>query len=1743
MPLTVAFLSGLFLSVFAVSSNPAEDAPSTVGIPSALVGKADSGTARRLQDHLTQRGVVRIIVRLKSVDEPMADLPANRARSVTARSARARSISRLQSRLLSNVRLLNTRAVRRFKNLPFLAMEVDSLELERLALRADVASIHEDRLMRPSLDVSVPQIGADLAWLDGYSGAGQAVAILDTGVATSHSALAGKIVAEACFSTTGAADSSTSLCPAGINPGGVDEQIGPGAAINCTGILGCDHGTHVAGIAAGDDAVYAGVAPDADVVAVQVFSRIDDLFTCGFFPPCLSAYTSDVIRGLEWVYEQRTNFDIAAVNLSLGTGLFSTTAECESEFPGIKAAIDNLRAAGITTVAAAGNDFVAGALSAPGCISSALSVGAVDSSDTITDFSNTASFLDTLAPGAGITSSVPSNGFASKDGTSMAAPHGAGAVAVLGSADPNATVDEIIAALVDTGIPTFDPVGGFTIPRIQVDAAVEMVAGPQLQGLNIGLQSVVGGLASPVAIAHAGDGSNRLFIGLQGGQVVIYDGAALLGQPFLSIPPSAGLLSMAFHPDYAINGLFFVSYVDTGGNIVVARYAVSANPDVANPASGAVVLSVPIPSGGNYGGQLQFGPDGYLYIGIGDGGSDGTVLANAPDLTTLLGKVLRIDVDAGTPYAIPLTNPHVGDASARDEIWARGVRDPWRFSFDRMTGELYLADIGEDAREEVNVQPVDSPGGEHYGWNVMEGSQCVGGGACDSTGLVLPIAEYDHNSGECAISGGYVYRGASEPDLQGVYLYGDLCSGQLWGLVYEDNQVENEPLLSTSIQIITFGEDEAGNLYLADYAAGDIYLVKVSSLAVDTQSLPSGVIDTPYSETLTASGGQPPYDWSIASGSLPPGLSLDGTNGTISGVPTSLGTATFTVQLQDAELTVLSRALEIRVTDPPPEILTDTLPDVTIGDAYSETLAATSGVPPYTWSVVAGSLPSGLSLGTNDGVISGTPDSTGTSNFTVQVTDSQQLSDTQALSIAVKNVQVVLTPGVTDAGQYGWLYGTGQHKAELIATFTGTGTDLTLQLMGYDIDYNDEVSVSLNGVLLGHLSKGPSDALNVGDSFTIPGLSQNVGAENEIAFRQERSVGFKWGVTNLLLSEGPPPEPLVIETTSLPNAFLDVSYNEALSASGGTSPYTWSVFSGALPPGMSLGATDGVISGTSSIEGTHVFEVQLTDALGTRVTQSLSLTVTSLNVVLTLGVTDAGQYGWLYGTGQHEEELIATFTGTGTNLTLQVTGYDIDYNDEVSVSLNGVLLGHLSKGPSDGLNAGDSFSIPGASQIVGGVNQIAFRQVKSVGFKWGVTNLLLSEGPPPEPLVIETTSLPNAFLGVSYGETLSASGGTSPYSWSVTSGALPSGMSLATDGVISGTSSTEGTYAFEVQLTDLSGTTVTRSLSLTVTGLNVALTLGVMDTGEYGWLYGTGQHKEELIATFTGTGTELTLEVTGHDIDYNDEVSVSLNGVLLGHLTKGPNDGLNAGDSFTIPGASQIVGEDNQIAFRQVKSVGFKWGVTNLRLSEAPPPGQLVIETTSLPEAFVDASYSETLSASGGMPPYTWSVSSGPLPPGLSLGADGVLSGTPSSDGTYAFEVQVSDVDSTTVTQPLSLTVTGLNVALTVGVMETGQYGWLYGESLHKAEVIATFTGTGANLTLQVNGYDIDYNNEVSVSLNGVLLGYLSKGANNGLNAGDSFDIPGGSQNVGGVNQIVFKQVRKVRYKWGVTNLLISEAP
>lgn len=384
------------------------------------------------------------------------------------------------------------------------------------------------------------------------------------------------------------------------------------------------------------------------------------------------------------------------------------------------------------------------------------------------------------------------------------------------------------AAIPQNGGQNTVPGGGQAIP---VDKPVTGAAAPRVKSIKIAEAYPNLSFSQPLEYLHAGDNSGRVFVVEKTGKILVFqnDPQVQSTQVFLDltgiIDSSAsekGLLGLAFHPDYEKNGFFYVNYTDWSGTVIARYQADPVDPNRGHPDSGTVLMSFPQPYANHNGGHLAFGPDGFLYIAVGDGGSAGDPQNNAQNRGSIYGKILRIDVDkpsGGKSYGIPADNPFAGSSEGfLGEIYAYGLRNPWKFSFDQKSGWLWAADVGQNKVEEIDIIQK----GGNYGWNIMEGSLCYPSSAnCDRSGLTMPVWEYQHPTGN-SITGGYVYNGAKIPGLYGAYVYGDFGSGMLWALWLDSTGADNRALLDTNLNISSFGLDQENELYIVDYR-GKIY--------------------------------------------------------------------------------------------------------------------------------------------------------------------------------------------------------------------------------------------------------------------------------------------------------------------------------------------------------------------------------------------------------------------------------------------------------------------------------------------------------------------------------------------------------------------------------------------------------------------------------------------------------------------------------------------------------------------------------------------------------------------------------------------------------------------------------------------------------------------------------------------------------------------------------------------------------
>ncbi|HTW61905.1 MAG TPA: putative Ig domain-containing protein [Terracidiphilus sp.] len=761
-------------------------------------------------------------------------------------------------------------------------------------------------------------------------------------------------------------------------------------------------------------------------------------------------------------------------------------------------------------------------------------------------------------------------------------------------------------------------------------------------------------------------------------------------------------------------------------------------------------------------------------------------------------------------------------------------------------------------------------------------------------------------------------------------------------------------------------------------------------LSVTTTTLPTGVVSTSYSQTLAAAGGVSPYTWSISSGSLPAGLSLNATSGVISGTPTTAGSAvSFTVKVTDTDSNTASENLSITI-NPALALTTTSLPAGTANSSYSQTLAATGGVSPYTWSISSGSLPAGLTLNASTGVISGTPTTAGTSNFTVKVTDADNNTATKSLSITVNAVLAVSTSSLP-SGTVNMSY------SETLAA-TGGVSPYTWSISVGSLP----AGLTLNATT-GVISGTPTAAGTSNFTVKVTDSASNTATE-----------GLSITINAVL----------AVSTTSLPAGTVNTSYSQTVAATGGVSPYTWSISVGSLPAGLTLNATTGVISGTPTAPGTSNFTVKVTDSANNTATEGLSIIINAATLTVTTVALPEGTVNTPY------------------SQSLAATGGVPPYTWSI---LSGSLPAGLTLTASSGLISGTP-TAPASSSF-----EVEVADSASHTATGNVTLKIL-----PATLAVTTLSLPNGILNEAYGSTLTATGGVLPYTWSISSGSLPAGLSLnATSGLISGTPTATGTSSFTVEATDADSDMATAMLSIKVT------TPPLVVDSEGSW-NGT-----------EGVAFSQTMVASGGTPPYTWSVS---SGSLPAGLTLNASTGVISGTP-TTPGKSTFEVQVEDSASNTADSESL-----SIRIYSG-----LEITTKSLPSGQTSVSYSNYLTATSGTAPYTWAVVSGSLPAGLTLAGSGTfageITGTPTctctTPSTSVFQISVTDSESTpaTVTATFSITINNANPPrIETTTMNSGSVGSAYSFQLQEVGgttplVWSVLSGTlPAGLTLASNG-------------------------------------------------------------------------
>ncbi len=801
-------------------------------------------------------------------------------------------------------------------------------------------------------------------------------------------------------------------------------------------------------------------------------------------------------------------------------------------------------------------------------------------------------------------------------------------------------------------------------------------------------------------------------------------------------------------------------------------------------------------------------------------------------------------------------------------------------------------------------------------------------------------------------------------------------------------------------------------------------------IRINTTSLPDGFAGVAYSQTLSASGGPTPFAWSLKKGPLPAGLSLNA-GGVIAGTPAATGSSTFTVQVEAANGVAATQPLTINV-DPAVAITTSSLPAAVAGVTYSQTLSASGGTPPFQWTVTSGSLPAGISLSPT-GSLSGTPPAAGDPSFSVQVTDSNGATDIKSLTLTVAP-PVTITTGSLPGGTVGQAYSQTLAASGGSGSYTWTVTSGALPA---------GLTLSSGGAISGI----PSAA--VSSNFTVMAVSSGSSATKALS---------------IVIA---PPQ-LTITTSSLPGGTRGTAYQQTLAASGGTGGYSWTVTAGALPAPLTLSAA-GSISGTPSAAGTSNFTVQVTDSSSAKATKALSIVIAPPQLTITTASLPGGTTGTAY------QQTLAASGGTG------------GYSWVVTVGA-----------PPAGLSLSAAGSITG-TPLAAGTSNFTVQVTDSSGAK--ATKALSIVIAPPQ-LTITTASLPGGTVGTAYQQTLTASGGTGGYSWAVTVGSLPANLSLSAAGSISGTPSTAGTSNFTVQVTDSSGAKATMPLSIVIAPPQLTITIASLPggtvgtayqqtlaasggTGGYSWVVTVGAPPAGLSLSAAGsiTGTPLAAGTSNFTVQVTDSsgakatmplsiviapsqltiTTASLPGGTVGTAyqqtlaasggTGGYSWAVTAGAlpaSLSLSAAGSITGTPtaagtSSFTVQVTDSSGAK-ATQALSIVIAPP--QLTITTASLPGGTVGTAYQQTLAASGGSGGYSWVVTAGAPPAGLSLSAAGSIAGTPLAAGTSSFTVQVTDSSGTKATMPLSIVIAPPQLTITTASLPGGTVGAAYQQTL-----------------------------------------------------------------------------------------------
>lgn len=929
--------------------------------------KISSKQKENIVKQFSQQSTIRVLVGFTSTDIAASENTNPAHKNAERKQAIRLTQQKIQAKISQNHAIMK----REFNQIPYLALEIDSTALSELEAMEEVVSIQVDELRKPTLAESIPIIGADQAWQTGVTGTGQTIAILDSGVDNTHAFLTNKVVSEACFSTTRASDGTSSLCSSGAS-----SQTGAGAGLDCQGVEGCYHGTHVAGISAGKSDSFSGVAKDADIIAIQVFSRVDDANYCGTTAACIAAYDSDVIKGLERVYELKDTFNIAAVNLSLGSGAYSSQATCDAENGSYLAAINNLVAEDIAVVIASGNSSAKNGISSPACVSSAISVGATDDSDAIAYFTNRAPYLSYLAPGVSIKSSVPGGGFTNLQGTSMAAPHVAGAIALLSSADDSLSLSDILSALTNSGTVIND--NGSSYPRIQVNDALDLLLG----NTNV---------AEKITLTVSADNSeevyfNGVFVGSsnnwnkatsytltlpEGTNVIAIkaqdsDGiAALIAQikqdDITTDSDESWKVSTTYQDGWEQN-----DFDDTSWQFATSYGVYGVSPWL-NKVSGLASDSTAqwIWSADNDGDNTVYfrhvihnttqSPPLIISDSLVAGEVNQQYNANIEvedNSTTLVWSLISGDLptnlllDSGTGVisGIPTeAGEFVFDIQVTDDL---NQTDTQSFTIlieeesVPIPTELSLIVAADNANEVYfNGTYLGSSTNwyksKQYQLSLQAGTNTIAIKATDVDGIAALIAQISGDNWSATSDASWVVSTEYQENWTTTAFddanWKNAAEYGAYGVQPWNKKVSGLPTNSTAQWIWSDDNENDDIAYFRFTIESAAQTAPIEFLSAD---LSAGQVNSAYNDSITISGGEAPYIWNVKSGNLPDGLTLNQSTGDISGIPTSAGTFNFVIEVTDSVATSSSQNFEIVITAVEPVILNILLTADNVSQAY-----------------------------------------------------------------------------------------------------------------------------------------------------------------------------------------------------------------------------------------------------------------------------------------------------------------------------------------------------------------------------------------------------------------------------------------------------------------------------------------------------------------------------------------------------------------------------------------------------------------------------------------------------------------------------------------------------------------------------------------------------------------------------------------------------------------------------------------